>query len=331
MASLRVLIVKIGGVTELVHTMPMLGAIHEADKNAHISWLVGESCADLLRAHPRIQKLFVVNDSHLYGSGIMDRLSIVKDVFGKLDRGYDLILIGHLDPGYSLALRPFVWGPLFQVSNEDTTSQVRNVVYIPPGTMHESMAMRKLLGAGLKHAKKSIKYTWVEPFVHIGSAALRYPVDYALLHLTGDAKTKKEVSPLMFEVVSWILRETKLPLVIVGGKEDQKPVDKGLRMLTDIDGGRIFNLTGETSLRENVGLIRKAKLFIGPDTGLLHVADNFGIRTVGLYGATVPIEKGLLNLNSRGVPNPNIESVKKHALELLRQEDPAEGLGGLPL
>jgi hypothetical protein len=319
--ALRILIVKIGGVSDIVHTMPMLSAIHEAEPNAHVSWLVGESCADILRAHPRIQKLFIVDDERLYGGGIVDRLSIVKDVFGKLDRGYDLILIGHRDPGYSLALRPFVWGPLFQISSEDTSSEIRNVVFVAPGSMHESMAMRKLLIAGLRHAKKAIKYSWTEPYVHIGSPGVQLPEAFAVLHFAKDPKTH-EISPLMFELAAWVLRETKLSLVALGGKDDWRLIEKGLRKIDGLDEQRVHSFVGENLIRETLGLIRKARLFIGPAGAPLHMADSLQVRAVGLYGETIPTEQSLLSLQSRGLPNPTLESVQKNALELLRMPDP---------
>ena len=47
-----------------------------------------------------------------------------------------------------------------------------------------------------------------------------------------------------------------------------------------------------TSLREAVGIIERAKVAIGPDTGLMHIAAALGTPVVSLWGATDPGRTG---------------------------------------
>ena len=53
-----------------------------------------------------------------------------------------------------------------------------------------------------------------------------------------------------------------------------------------------LNLAGTLSLAETADLIRKAQFFVGPDTGITHMAAATGIPTLTLFGPTNPVKWG---------------------------------------
>ena len=57
-------------------------------------------------------------------------------------------------------------------------------------------------------------------------------------------------------------------------------------------GHGITNLVGRTSLKEAVGIIARAKVAVGPDTGLMHIAAAVGTPVISLWGATSPSRTG---------------------------------------
>jgi heptosyltransferase I len=302
---LRVLIVKIGAIGDVVFTMPMLNAIHEVEPRSHVSWLVGESCADLIRGHAHLNKLYILSDKDLYSKSVMSRMSVVRDIFGKLERTYDLILIGHRDPGYAFALRPFVWGPYFQLAREEGGSQIRHTVYVPPMKVHESLAMRQLLEAGLKHARRPTTFKWEEKFDHIYTPAIGLPEEFIVIHAGGGANAKTDFQlkqwPHTTDFIHKILKSTNLSVVVIGGKDDRRDLERSFKDFNQTDEKRVYNLMGETSVRDLVGIIRKARLFVGPDSGPVHIADSLGVPTIGLYGPTSHVSWGLLSPKSRAM------------------------------
>lgn len=54
----------------------------------------------------------------------------------------------------------------------------------------------------------------------------------------------------------------------------------------------VRNLVGRTSLKEAVGIIAKARVAVGPDTGLMHIAAAVGTPVISLWGATSPSRTG---------------------------------------
>ena len=70
-------------------------------------------------------------------------------------------------------------------------------------------------------------------------------------------------------------------LMVLGGPEDAK-LAKGLR---DVVGRREFiNLTEDTHILTAFACLRRARLFIGNDSGAMHLAAAAGAPTVGLFG-----------------------------------------------
>lgn len=57
-------------------------------------------------------------------------------------------------------------------------------------------------------------------------------------------------------------------------------------------GVAVLNLVGQLSLAESAEMIRRAKLFIGPDTGATHIAAATGTPTIALFGPSDPVRWG---------------------------------------
>jgi ADP-heptose:LPS heptosyltransferase len=79
-----------------------------------------------------------------------------------------------------------------------------------------------------------------------------------------------------------------LAAVLLGSKEDARSA----REVEISCGQGIINLAGLTSLKEAIGIIAKAEVAVGPDTGLMHIAAAVRTPVVSLWGATSPFRAG---------------------------------------
>jgi predicted lipopolysaccharide heptosyltransferase III len=59
-----------------------------------------------------------------------------------------------------------------------------------------------------------------------------------------------------------------------------------------VAGEQALNLVGELTLGETAEMIRRAKLFIGPDTSVTHIAAACGTPTIALFGSSDPVRWG---------------------------------------
>jgi len=55
----NILIVKLSAIGDVIHTLPSLTALRRLYPDAHITWVVEESAADLVKNHPYLDAVLI--------------------------------------------------------------------------------------------------------------------------------------------------------------------------------------------------------------------------------------------------------------------------------
>ncbi len=103
------------------------------------------------------------------------------------------------------------------------------------------------------------------------------------------------------ELVGW-LRGLGYAVALSGGPA-QNERDYAEQVAREA-GGDVLNLVGRLSFGESAELVRRAKLFVGPDTGATHVAAATGTPVIALFGPSDPVRWGPWPQGWRGAGNP---------------------------
>ena len=102
---------------------------------------------------------------------------------------------------------------------------------------------------------------------------------YIALVVGGSYYTKK----IPLNKLREICGRAKLPLLLLGGKED-KPIAEQLTAQFPA----IVNGCGVYSLNQSASLIRQAAWVITSDTGLMHIASAYQKKIISIWGNTIP-------------------------------------------
>jgi heptosyltransferase III len=99
----------------------------------------------------------------------------------------------------------------------------------------------------------------------------------------------------LWHVAGWkalirFLRERGYAVVLTGGPGEDE-VDYA-RDVGEDAGSEVINLVGKLSLGATAEVIRRAKLYVGPDTSASHVSAATGTPTITLFGPTNPVRWG---------------------------------------
>lgn len=85
------------------------------------------------------------------------------------------------------------------------------------------------------------------------------------------------------ELTKKLLEETSYHYVVLAG-----PEDKFCEAFNEINSDRLHNLQGKTSLKQSMSVLERAKLCIGNDSGMNHIAESYGVSCLTLFGPTDP-------------------------------------------
>lgn len=74
------------------------------------------------------------------------------------------------------------------------------------------------------------------------------------------------------------------PIILLGAKEEFNDGEQ----IASVDAIKIYNACGKFSLHESADLIRKSKLVIAHDTGMMHIAAALKKPVIAVWGSTTP-------------------------------------------
>lgn len=289
----NVLVVRLSHVADVVMASPVASLIkHHSDK-VHLTWVIQAKYAPLLSGHPDIddiirwdkdrwlrllrtgQLLELLREIRLLRKQLRQRdYTIALDLQGLLVSSFFTWLSGakiRIALGASQLSHWFVTKTISRNIGEETQlgSEYRYLLaqlgmpdspwqmYIGPPD-----ASTKDIEQKLSFAYTSKAYAVFCPFSVY--PCKRWPDDY------------------WKQIALRIRGRYKLRTVILGQDKDTK---RGMRIAASTGA---FPLAGKTTLNEAAEIIKHAKLVIGIDNGLTHMAHAFRTPTIGLFGPTCP-------------------------------------------
>ena len=111
--------------------------------------------------------------------------------------------------------------------------------------------------------------------------------DIAVLHPFPMWHYKRWTHPGWLELIAG-LRTRGMAIVLTGG-----PASEEVAYCESLaDGGDVLNLAGRLPIPALPALFSRARLFVGPDTSITHLAAACGLPTLAIYGPSNPVKWG---------------------------------------
>lgn len=299
----RVLIVRLGAIGDVVNALVVASAIKEARPDVFVGWAVHDLARPLVDGHPDVDRV------HLWprGSGFQGFSGFLRDV-----RSMDYGLVIDLQRIFKSAMvaRLTRVGRIvgFDRARSKELSWLWTREKIEPGDPASHMVrqyMEFVEHLGLETAGPVHRFpddpaaaSWADTQVtRIGGAPL-------VVNL-GASKPPNRWAPERFaELSQRLAAEAESPVVLTGGPGDR---DIEADVLGHLRGaGGVTSLVGETSLLQLVELLRRSRLFIGCDTGPMHLAAAVRTPVVALFGPADPGRTGPWGYQHRVVRAPGL-------------------------
>lgn len=119
--------------------------------------------------------------------------------------------------------------------------------------------------------------------------------NYVIIALTTQWQSKNYPIKNWAKVIEFLNNNEIVPIII--GTNSDRPIIDELNKLISINN-KFIDLSGKTSIRELILLIKNAALVIAGDSGPMHIASSLNIPLIALFGPTNPKKWGPLSKNS---------------------------------
>jgi lipopolysaccharide heptosyltransferase II len=291
----KILIVKLCCIGDILFTTPAVRALRRGFPNAHLAYLVGSWSKDIIEDNPNLDEIIVYDalaHSPSRGRAITGTFRCLRKLHQKK---FDLAVIFHRTSFTGLlALLAGIPNRIGFDYHGKGRFLTRKVAY-DVGKHEVDRYLDVVRSLGLSTAG-----LWTE--MQVG----RKEQDYAfeLLRACGLKPDKKLVAilpgggknpgtfmptkrwqPAKFaELADAIIEEYKVKVILVGGPSD-KEVSKEVVCAMQ---NKPIDLVGGTTFKELAAVLKGCRLFIGGDSGPLHIAASVGTPTVGIFGPSDP-------------------------------------------
>ena len=85
--------------------------------------------------------------------------------------------------------------------------------------------------------------------------------------------------------ITQVVSKLKIPVVLLGGNND---LDIAEQIINNVECKSVYNFCGKLSVQESSYLIKKSKMLLTNDTGMMHIASALKMPIISFWGCTKP-------------------------------------------
>lgn len=311
--SRRLLFIRLSAVGDVINTLPALDALRRSFPDAYIGYAVedraysaieGHPCADIVHLYPRKRWVGMLKRPGQWLALWREVRAFFAEIRGQR---YEIALNyqSNLKGALFAMLSGAVLRAGFAKQNSKESSHVFNHINVAPeggeliNRVEKFIALSEAIGADGREARYRLPER-PQYAAHVRQWRQDNQLDrYAVIHPgTSDFGAQKRWFPDRFaELAVRLQRETGLQPVITWGPGEEPLA----RQIAELSQGAAQVAMQTAHLLELAEVIRGASLYIGCDSGPLHLASATGTPSVALFGPKDPRTYAPWNPRSRVV------------------------------
>lgn len=297
---MKILLIRLSAIGDVIHALPVAKATRERYPDAEITWIVEDKAKDLLIGNPNIDNIIILPKKEWKKDFRNQKWSTLKkaqNFFKKLKRQqFDIALDVH--GLFKSALTAYLSGAKRKVGpangREGSTLFYQQKVKLPTVEIHQiDRNLQIAHGIDVKADTVAFDITLLpEEEKRVAQLLEEFSINDRKRLVTINPYTswssKNWLDQRWAEVADNLIRDLNCEVIFTGSPADRAGVIK----IIDLMEERAHNSAGRTDLKELAGIYDRADLFIGCDTGPMHLAVAMTTPVIALFGPTNPITHG---------------------------------------
>lgn len=265
---MKILIIRLSAIGDLVMTTPVIRCLKKGIEGAELHLLTNPSYTGVLAHNPYLAAIHA-----LKGEAVLEQLK---------QQAFDVV-IDLQGNEQSRAVASFLHTKTYTVRQHSFrkflfTNLKWNVM---PGDHQVERFLQTIAPLSISNDGGGLDYfVPKEEEVPQHDIPTSHQLGYIAL-VIGASKWNKK---LPAEHLQEICRRIDHPIILMGDASEQTTGE----WIRSVDNIKIYNACGKFSLHESADLLRKAKLVVTHDTGLMHMAAAFQKPIITIWGSTTP-------------------------------------------
>ncbi len=283
----RILIVRLSAVGDTILSLPILCALRKEYPDARIGWVVGSGSADMVRGHDALDDLFVLTKNDL--KSVKTYWAFLKQV--RRWQPTTLIDVQGLTKSaligwYSGATRR-IGLVKSEFEGRELSTWLNNTLVTPTSEHVVERGLELLKPLGIENPEIEYRVPvsiaanqCVNEQIRALTGQSGEPSPFAILNVGAGWVSKIWPVDRYAAVAKHLMNRWNLRTMIAWGGAEERSLAEQVSILS---GGAAIELPA-TSLLELAEWIRRSVLFVGSDTGPMHLSVAIDIPTVSLIG-----------------------------------------------
>ena len=284
----RILVVKLDHIGDVLLATPVFSNLRKAYPNSELHVLTGSWSRVILENHPDINQVLEYNSPLFCRSGIPTSLRKAFQLYKQLrQQEYDMLIELRGDWRFALfALLRVTSKRLnrssLQIGNKFGFSKfsgkhetIRNL-----DVLKQADIPTPIQNTTFEVASEDKK--WTSDFLTSQHIQVVNPI--AAIHPGSPIPQKRWKTDRFAELADWLVTQKQVQILFVGVK-DEIPIINEIQDKMQTDSK---NIAGKTNIPQLASILLTCSIFIGNDSGPMHLAAAVGTPTIGLYGPGDP-------------------------------------------
>lgn len=293
----RILIVRLSAMGDLIHGIPVVNALRRAMPKAFLGWVAEGRNADLLAGHPALDRLIRVE--RRWWKSPRAVIALRKELREwRFDTVVDLQCLTKSAVAAWLSGAPRRIGYAGKLGREASRLFHNELVAVDDvHVIDRYLALLKPLGIDNPVVEFNLPETpedatFAEQTLGERGLAVR---DFAVVNPGAGWVSKQWPAEHYGQLAARLSTQHGMPALAVWGGVSELPLAE---QIVAASGGAA-QLAPATTMTQLGALTRRAAIFVGSDTGPLHLAVAVGTRSVSLHGTTLAEQTGAYGEQNR--------------------------------
>ena len=273
---MKILVIRFSSIGDIVLTTPVVRCLKKQYPQAQLHYLTKKQFASILQSNPYLDKIHLLEGDlqPVVLELLKEKFDYVIDLHNNLRTKYIKVL---LRQAFNSRIESFSVNKL----NIRKWLLTRLKWKWMPDVSIVDRYFETVKSLGVKNDGQGLDYFIPEEEeIKKDDLPMSHSLGYIACAIGGQHETKK----MPLEKWKTLCAQMPFPIVLLGGKEDVDIANE----IREVDEVKIYNASGKFSLNESADIVKRARVVITHDTGLMHIAAPFKKPIISIWGNTVP-------------------------------------------